>query len=328
VVAAVASRDRQRAEQFIEECSREVPFEARPAACGSYEEILTRDDVDAVYIPLPTGIRKEWVIRAAEAKKPILCEKPCAPTAADLREMLAVCRRNNVLFQDGVMFMHSQRLPKLRAILDDGQTVGPIKRISSEFCFAAPPEFFQGNIRANSTLEPLGCLGDLGWYNIRLALWVMNYTRPTNITARLLDSVGPDRVPTEFSAEMTFPSGASATFYCSFRTELQQWATISGVNGSVHLNDFVLPFHGPEVAFTTNQPIFTVRNTTFHMASHARRHAVAEFSDGEPDSQETRMVRHFAEQVQSGKPAPEWGEIALLTQEVLEECLLAARSGR
>src|SRR5262245_66026921 len=60
-LVAVASRDPGRACQFIDECQADVPLTPRPAACGSYQELLGRDNIDAVYLPLPTGIRKEWV---------------------------------------------------------------------------------------------------------------------------------------------------------------------------------------------------------------------------------------------------------------------------
>ena len=67
-----------------------------------------------VYIPLPTGIRKEWVLRAARAGKHVVCEKPCAVSVRDLVEMLEACRRHRVQFMDGVMFMHSRRLELMR----------------------------------------------------------------------------------------------------------------------------------------------------------------------------------------------------------------------
>ncbi|MEY2467177.1 MAG: hypothetical protein QOD03_1698, partial [Verrucomicrobiota bacterium] len=66
IVTAVASRNVERSRQFIAECQREDSFESMPLAFGSYEELLASREVDAVYIPLPTGLRKEWVIRAAE----------------------------------------------------------------------------------------------------------------------------------------------------------------------------------------------------------------------------------------------------------------------
>ena len=76
VVAAVASRDVQKSLKFIDECQREFPFTETPRAFGSYEELIASPDVDAVYIPLPTGLRKEFVLRAAAAGKHILCGQP------------------------------------------------------------------------------------------------------------------------------------------------------------------------------------------------------------------------------------------------------------
>ena len=81
VVTAVASRDLEQSRKFIDECQARNPFETKPTALGSYEELLASKNVDAVYIPLPTALRKEWVIRAAEAGKHVICEKPCAVNA-------------------------------------------------------------------------------------------------------------------------------------------------------------------------------------------------------------------------------------------------------
>src|SRR5438093_8271977 len=111
---AVASRDPSRARRFIDECQADVPLTPVPAPCGTYEELIGRSDIDAVYLPLPTAIRKEWAIRAAEAGKHVLCEKPCGTSSSDVRAMLDACQKNRVQFMDGVMFMHSARLPLLR----------------------------------------------------------------------------------------------------------------------------------------------------------------------------------------------------------------------
>src|SRR5580693_6023158 len=67
VVSAVASRDLEKSRKYIDECQRQFAFAEKPRALGSYEELLASRDVDAVYIPLPTGLRKKWVIRAAKA---------------------------------------------------------------------------------------------------------------------------------------------------------------------------------------------------------------------------------------------------------------------
>jgi len=323
-VTAVASRDLERSRKFIADCQSHSPMESEPEAFGSYEELLASDKIDAVYIPLPTGLRKEWVLRAAAAGKHVICEKPCAVSVADLREMIEACRNHRVQFMDGVMFMHSRRLPRLREILDDGQSVGEVKRITSAFSFGAPPDFFTSNIRADKRLEPYGCLGDLGWYCIRFALWVMNWEMPEEVTGRLLSSHGA--VPTEFSGELFFKSGVSASFYCSFITENQEWANLSGTRGFVELQDFVLPFTGNELELRVRKNEFSKDGCDFRMQSHTRRIAIPEYGDSHPTAQECNMFRNFSEQIQSGQLNELWPEVALKTQEVMCACLESARN--
>src|SRR5262249_54197398 len=151
--------------------------------------------------------------------KHVLCEKPCGVSSADVRAMLDACRKAGRQFMDGVMFMHSRRLPLLRQVLDDGASVGEVRRIASQFSFLGAQEFVAKNIRARSDLEPLGCLGDLGWYNIRFTLWVMKEALPERVTGRLLAEAGGGAapVPMELSGELFFTGGVSAAFYCSFR---------------------------------------------------------------------------------------------------------------
>ena len=243
-LVAVASRDLARAHAFIAECQAHSPFESAPRALGSYEELMTAPDVDALYIPLPTGVRREWVLRAAAAGKHIVCEKPCAANATELREMLDACAHHRVQFMDGVMFRHNARLARMRAVLDDGVSVGELRRVTSSFTFAGPPEFFGSNIRTLGTLEPFGCLGDLGWYCLQLSLWAAGWRLPHTVTGRLLATHGG--VPTELSGELVFDGGLSAGFDCSFLLHNQQWANLAGTKGSLRVNDFVLPFAGDE----------------------------------------------------------------------------------
>jgi predicted dehydrogenase len=331
-IVAVASRDLARSQQFIKECQAAAPFETVPKALGSYESVLAAKDVDAVYIPLPTGVRKQWVIRAAEAGKHIVCEKPCGATVEEVQEMVGACRKHGVQFMDGVMFMHSRRLGQIRAVLDDKVTMGQVKHIASAFSFCAPDEFFDANIRAQGDLEPLGCLGDLGWYCVRLALWVMNWKLPREVTGRVLSQLdrkdGRAPVPTEFSAELLFEGGLSSAFYCSFLAANQQWANISGTRGYIHLADFVVPFFGSETAFDVQNTIHRIRGCDFNMEEHRRRVAVAEYSSGDVTSQEANLFRNFAAQVQSGALNNLWPEMALKTQQVVNACVDSACSHR
>ncbi len=324
-LTVVASREPARAKEWLDANQSECPFPTAPVACN-YEELLMRPDVDAVYIPLPTGIRREWVVKAANAGKHVLCEKPCGPNATELLAMLDACNAKNVQFMDGVMFMHSKRLPLLRSVLDDNETVGQLRRITSQFSFAADEGFLKGNIRVSREMEPLGALGDLGWYNIRFALWVMKYSLPTKVSGRVLTE-NTSGVPMEFSAELFFPGGVSASFYCSFNTELQQWAHVSGTKGSIALRDFVLPYYGCEAEFVADRPVFNVKGTRYHWESHPKRYAVTEYSDGSPDAAETNMIRTFSGLAMSGKLDSTWPDIALKTQVVLDACLASARDG-
>lgn len=329
-LTAVASREQGRAEEFIRECQADVAFPQVPAAVGGYDKLLARKDVDAVYIPLPTGLRKEWVIRAAEAGKHVMCEKPCALNAADLREMIDACRRNNVQFMDGVMFMHSGRLEQVRHVLNDGVSIGEVRRIQAHFSFRAADEFLKENIRVSSELEPYGCLGDLGWYTARFALWAMEGRLPRKVTGQMLASHGradsPQPVPTEFSGELFFDGGVTSGFFCSFLSAHQQHATVSGSKGWLHIDDFVLPFHGSEVGFLVENSQMAFRTCDFTMERHPRRMAVSEYSHGHPTAQETRLFRTFSDLVLSGQRDDYWPEIALKTQQVLDACLESARN--
>jgi predicted dehydrogenase len=328
-LVAVASRDMDRSRRFIAGCQADAPLESAPRAVGSYEELIAAKDVDAVYIPLPTGLRKEWVLRAAAAGKHVVCEKPCATSVADLREMLETCRRHRVQFMDGVMFMHSLRLPRMRAVLDDGSSVGDIQRITSAFSFPGTQEFFASNIRAHSALEPYGCLGDLGWYCIRFALWAMNWQLPRRVTGRILteaaakDSPGP--VPVAFSGELLFDHGVSSGFHCSFLNANEQWATVSGTKGYLRVCDFVLPFFGNESAFEVNNAVPHAAGGDTNMEAHWRRFTMAEYSNNHPTAQASNLFRNFSEQVQSGNLNETWPEMALKTQQVTEACFKSAR---
>jgi predicted dehydrogenase len=326
-VAAVASRSVDSANRFIDECSTEVPQVSRPQAYGSYEELLASDTIDAVYIPLPTALRHPWVIKAAEAGKHVIGEKPAALDASQVSEMLDACRQHHVQYMDGVMFMHSQRLPMVRKIIDSGK-IGEVRRLAAQFSFNGGAEFDRHNIRSNSSLEPHGCLGDLGWYCIRYFYWLMG-EKPVEVRARNLYELqgegSPSTVPGEISAELTFANGITAAFYNSFRTQHQQWVHVSGSEGYLRIDDFVLPYRGSDVAAHVGRDHFMIDNCSFHMENHLARYAVREYDAGENTAQEVRMIRAFSDQVLSGTLTTEWPDWTLHTQQVLDACFESSK---
>lgn len=330
MLTAVASRDVAKAQQFIDECNAHSFMKTKPIALGSYEELLKRPDIDAVYMPIPTGLRKEWVIRAAEAGKHVLAEKPVGCNSAEVKEMIAACKKNGVQFMDGVMFMHSQRLNKMREVFNDGGSIGEIRRITSQFSFSSDEEFTKSNIRVSGELEPLGALGDLGWYNIRFSLWVMKYQMPQRVSGRMLADVkrsdSRSAVPLEFSGELFFANGVTASFFCSFKTCTQQWAIVSGKKGFLQIQDFVAPHYSNEVAFTVSNGELNKNVCDFNMEDHTRRVAIPEYSNGWKNSQEANMFRNFSNLVLSGKTDETWPEISLKTQQVVEACVASAHA--
>lgn len=320
VVRAVASRSLDGSRGFIDGMQAEAPFADAPEALGSYAALVDHPQIEAVYVPLPTALRTEWVIRAAEAGKHVLCEKPCAVSTAELDAMLDACRANGVQFMDGVMFMHNPRLERVRAVLDDAEKVGPVRRISSTFSFLGAERFRDGNIRVRAELEPHGCLGDLGWYCVRYALWAMDWHLPERVVGRILaegEASGDlPGCPLEFSGELFFAGGASCGFHCSFFANGQQWITVSGEQGAVRIADFVNPNDLCDFAYEVGHQRVPKAGSGLELGSATG-----------PDSQETRMFRCFSEGVRRGRLDDGWPDMARRTQRVIDACLASARSG-
>jgi predicted dehydrogenase len=207
--------------------------------------------------------------------------------------------------------------------------MGSIRRITSAFTFCAPNEFYHGNIRAHPTLEPHGCLGDLGWYCIRFSLWSMRWQMPRQVIGRILAQSPAKTAPvlTEFSGELLFDNGVSAGFFCSFLAHNQEWVQVSGTNGYLRVEDFVVPFDGPQASFEVSNHRFLKSGCEFKMSPDVKRCAVAEHSQADATAQESNLFREFNNQVRSGRLNDDWPEFALKTQTVMEACLASARQG-
>lgn len=330
-VVAVASQTTAKAQRFIDECADECPMPGSVRPLGSYDELIQSDEIDAVYIPIPTGIRKEWVLKAAAAGKHVLCEKPVAIHAADAQQMIDACAANGVQFMDGVMFDHSDRLAALRQILSRGDVIGKLRRVSTHFSFSGDELFQRSNIRTDAELEPHGCLGDVGWYCIRLTLWAAELRLPTQVTARTITPLkgqhSPGEVPGEFSAELQFDDGLSAAFYCSFLTENQQTALLSGDRGYLSLDDFVLPFYDAEAKWAHHNHVLEINNCRWNYRRHTAPQAIAEYPGGEPNAQEVKLFRRMSQIVLAGQLDPLYGELSLKTQQILDACRRSDAAG-
>ena len=335
-LVAVASRDTERARAFVSACQDRVPHPVPPAVAASYEEVLARDDVDAVYLPLRTGVRAEWAVRAANLGKHVLIEKPCGTSVAELERIIAACEAAGVQFMDGTMFLHSRRLEAVRGLLDPRADagVGEIRRIVSQFSFRGDGSFLDPEaLRSFAATEPLGCLGDLGWYPIAFVLWALAPRLPDEVTGRIVAGIeGPQSsvpMPVEFAGELVFcdPPAVTASFFCSFLVEHQQWVHVSGSRGSLQIDDFVLPYAGDVTTITLSRPTFTLDGCEFRMERHDRKVTVAEAAFGHDSAQEARMFQEFSDLVLAGRQDARWPQASLATQRVLMACLESARDG-
>lgn len=152
VVTAVASRDLSKARAMADRFSV-------PHAFGSYEDMLASDTIDAVYIPLPTAQHVEWTIRAADAGKHVLCEKPIALKASDIDQLIAARDRNGVLVSEAFMVTYTPVWRKVRALLSEG-AIGRLRHVQGVFTyFNRDP----GNMRNIPELGG-GGLPDIGVY--------------------------------------------------------------------------------------------------------------------------------------------------------------------
>jgi predicted dehydrogenase len=232
---------------------------------------------------------------------------------------------------DGVMFDHSRRIVEIRRTIESQQVLGKFRRITSHFSFFGDSSFQQSNIRTDSILEPHGCLGDLGWYCIRFTLWAAGMQLPTHVSARTLSWLSGENsdgeVPGEFSAELQFADGLSAAFYCSFLTENQQTALLSGDKGYLTIDDFVLPFYDAEASWTNHQHVLEIDNCRWNFRRHSQRRAIAEYPSGEANAAEVNMVRRLAECALSGTRDPLYPELAWKTQRILDACRRSDAAG-
>ncbi|WP_416147518.1 Gfo/Idh/MocA family protein [Salipaludibacillus sp. HK11] len=221
-VYAVASRGGDKAEKFADELGI-------PHAYSSYEELIADTEIDAVYIPLPNKLHKEWVIKAAKQGKHVLCEKPAALTAADLKEMFDVCEENNVIFMEAFMYQFHPQHEKVQELLSSN-TIGKVGHAHASFSFVLDTDADPTNIRLNKELGG-GVLYDAGCYTVHSLCNILNET-PVQVYARAKQH--PEfKIDTTVVGVLSFASGIEASFDTSFEAAFKQSYQLFGKDGTV-----------------------------------------------------------------------------------------------
>jgi D-xylose 1-dehydrogenase (NADP+, D-xylono-1,5-lactone-forming) len=223
-VIAVASRDAARAEAYARERGIERAY-------GSYEELLADPDVEAVYISLPNSLHVEWSIRALEAGKHVLCEKPLSRRAADVERAFDVAEESGRLLMEAFMYRHNPQTGRLKELAEGG-AIGRLRLVRAAFSF---PLTDGENVRLNSSLDG-GGLMDVGCYCVSGTRLLGG--EPERVYGeQVLGESGVDEL---FTGTMRLPGDVLAQFDAGLVLPVRDELEAIGEEGSLFLDD---PWH-------------------------------------------------------------------------------------
>ncbi len=227
-VVAIASRDASRADAAAAALGI-------PTAYGSYEALLAADDVDAVYVPLPNDQHAQWAVRAAQAGKHVLCEKPLAMSVAEAEHMVAACADAGVLLQEAFMYRHHPSWVEVVRLVRSG-AIGRLEAVQVFFSYYNDdPADIRNQVRHGG-----GALMDIGCYPINAARLLFD-AEPVAVRAsvRRDPQMGIDTLT---SAVLEFPDGGQASFTVGIRSEPYQRVHVVGTQGRIEVE---IPFNIP-----------------------------------------------------------------------------------
>lgn len=226
-IVALAARDPQRAQAFARK-------HHIPRVHQTYNDLIADPEIDAIYNPLPNSLHAEWTIRALQAGKHVLCEKPFASNTQEAQEMARTARETGLVLSEAFAYRYHPLASRVKEILASGE-LGKIRHIDAQFCFLLPSP---KNIRFNYQLAG-GALMDSGCYPVSLIRFLAEAEpRVESAQARLFSP----QVDHKMSADLSFADGRTAHLVCDmlsprlFRSSLQ----VQGDAGTLHVTN---PYH-------------------------------------------------------------------------------------
>jgi predicted dehydrogenase len=221
-VVAVAARDPARARSFATK-------HGIGRVLDSYDALLADPDVDAVYNPLPNSMHAAWTIKALEAGKHVLCEKPCTSNSAEAEQVASVAETSGLVVMEAFHYRYHPLAARMREIVTSGE-LGEIRRVETWMCVPLP---IKGDIRFRLDLAG-GATMDVGAYTIHM-LRFLSGAEPEVVSARAkLSSPGVDRWMT---AAFRLPGGAEGHMTCSLFSAalLRIGARVTGTDGEMRV---------------------------------------------------------------------------------------------
>lgn len=223
---AAASRNLKKAEDFVKEFNGQKYYD-------DYDKLLADENIDAVYIPLPNSMHKEWTVKAAEAGKDVLCEKPISgKNKKEAEIMFQAAEKNNIKLMEGFMYRFQPFVAELKEIIDSGR-IGQIKEIKASFAFDISSR--TNDIRGNSELDG-GALNDIGCYTVNISRYLMD-SEPEKVANffQKKDAAGVDLTG---SALLYFEGGRFASLYYSINSYEAKDLEIIGTEGVIKFPGF------------------------------------------------------------------------------------------
>jgi D-xylose 1-dehydrogenase (NADP+, D-xylono-1,5-lactone-forming) len=221
ILRAIASRNAQNAAKFAEEYVIE-------SAYASYEALLNDDDIDCVYIPLPNSMHGEWVRRALECGKHVLCEKPLVPSADEAAKLFDLAEQRGRVLAEAFMYRHHPKVQRLVEMVRSRE-LGDIHTIRSSFNFLT--EQPEQDIRFNPALAG-GSLRDVGSYCISVSNLVVGEEPEEVVGVPVMSQLG---VEERYYGTLRYRSGAVALFDCSMVSPLSVGVSVLGSLGEAHI---------------------------------------------------------------------------------------------
>lgn len=296
-VVALASRD-------VEKARAAAPLGIERVHAG-YEALLADPDIDAIYNPLPNSLHAEWTVRAAEAGKAILCEKPLARDAAEAQRMVDTCARHGVPLMEAFMYRFHPQNVRVRELLRQG-AIGTPGQVRAGFSFRMYP-LDAANVRLQRDLAG-GALMDVGCYAVNASRMIFG-DEPLRATAwRDLDAgFGVD---VGLAGVLEYPERRFATIDCSFTSGYSGWYSIVGSEGAIE---------APR-AFTPQTEETVIVITDAYSVRHEERFAGVD--------QYRLMAEAFAAAVLDGAPVPCPPGDAVHNMRAIDALARAAAEGR
>ncbi len=241
---AVASRTQESAEQYARE-------KKISRAHGSYESLLADPEIDVIYNPLPNHLHAEWTIKAVEAGKHVLCEKPLALNVEEVDAMQAAASKHGRVVMEAFMYRHHPQTLKVQEIVKSG-SLGTLKLLRGSFSFFLSRE---RDVRLDPAMGG-GSIWDIGCYPISYARTVIG-KNPLEVFGWQV--TGPTGIDETFVGQMRFDHDIYAQFDCSFVIPFHAFMEIIGSDGTLNIPKPFQPYENEKIYLTHGDETETIK---------------------------------------------------------------------